>query len=164
MGSLPFGVVALGCVIIFGLAGYAGVLLAKLRHQTKTKEIATQEAITERNLKIIESVDVIAKATLQQQCDLSEAAIRLYMIMIHLQGNKHILFSMRFPALFELYEVVKDMPRAQKRASSLKKERMRFDLTRIKAETRLQSSIYGELEEILVFTGAKIGKAHTLAS
>lgn len=164
MESLPFGVVALGGMIIFALAGYAGILLAKLRHQTKTQEIAKLEAIDKRNLKIIESVDVIAMATLQQQCDLSEAAIRLYMIMIHLQGKKRVLFSMRFPALYELFEVVKDMPRGEDRTSLQKKERMRDDMIRIKAETRLQSSIFVELEEILLFTGAKIGKAHTLAS
>lgn len=155
MDTLPFGVIALGGAIILGLAGYAGWLLAKLQHQTKMQKTAIKNAIFQRNLKIIESVDVIAKAALQQQCDLSEAAIRLYMIMTHLEGDKYVGFSTRFPALYELYDVVKDMPRGEERNRLQKKERMRFDMTRIQAEARLQPASCTELEDILTFTGAK---------
>lgn len=156
METLSFGLMALGSAIILGLAGYAGWLLAKLQHQTKMQKNAIKDAISQRNLKIIESVNVIAKATLQQQCDLSEAAIRLYMIMGHLDGDKRVEFSTRFPALYELYEVVKDMPRGDDRKGIQKKDRMRLDMTRMKAEARLQSLSYAELEDILFFTGAKI--------
>ncbi|PKF51383.1 DUF2489 domain-containing protein [Enterovibrio nigricans] len=162
--TLPLGVVALGGVIILSLAVYAGWLLAKLRQQTKTQQAAMNEAIKQRNLKIIESVDVIAMATLQEQCDLSEAAIRLYMIMDHLQGEKRVEFPTRFPALYELYDVVKDMPRGDARKDIPKKERMRHDMSRMKAESRLQQAIHTELEEILAFTGAKMTPVRTLVS
>nr|WP_255555703.1 DUF2489 domain-containing protein [Enterovibrio paralichthyis] len=164
METLPIGVLALGGAIILGLAGYAGWLLAKLRQQTKMQEKAMNEAIKQRNLKIIESVDVIAMATLQEQCDLSEAAIRLYMIMDHLQGDKRVDFPTRFPALYELYDVVKDMPRGDARKQIEKRDRMRFDMERMKAESRLQQAIHTELEEILAFTGAKMTPVRTLAS
>lgn len=164
METLPIGVLALGGAIILGLAGYAGWLLAKLRQQTKMQERAMNEAIKQRNLKIIESVDVIAMATLQEQCDLSEAAIRLYMIMDHLQGDKRVDFPTRFPALYELYDVVKDMPRGDARKQIEKRDRMRFDMERMKAESRLQQAIHTELEEILAFTGAKMTPVRTLAS
>lgn len=164
METLPLGVMALGGAIILGLAVYAGWLLAKLRQQTKMQEKAMKAAIEQRNRKIIESVDVIAMATLQQQCDLSEAAIRLYMIMDHLQGEKRVEFPTRFPALYELYDVVKDMPRGDARKQIEKRDRMRFDMERMKAESRLQQAIHTELEEILAFTGAKMTPVRTLAS
>ncbi|WP_281545931.1 DUF2489 domain-containing protein [Grimontia sp. SpTr1] len=162
--TLPIGVVVLGGAIILGLAVYAGWLLSKLRHQTKMQEKAMNAAIKQRNEKIIESVDVIAMATLQEQCDLSEAAIRLYMIMDHLQGEKRVEFPERFPALYELYDVVKDMPRGDARKKIEKRERMRHDMERMKAEARLQQAIHTELEEILAFTGAKMTPVRTLAS
>lgn len=145
----------LGAAIIFVLASYAGWLLSKLHHQTKLQQKLVDAAITKRNNNIIESVNTITLATLQNQCDFSEAAIRLYMIMEHLQGKMAVEFSQRFPALYELYDLVKDMPRADDRKALAKKERMKFDLIRMEGEARLQANILNELQEILIFTGAK---------
>lgn len=153
-----------GGVIILGLSLYAGMLLAKLKRQNELQAKMMQEALDKRNAKIVESVDVIAAATLQEQCDLSEAAIRLFMIMDHLQGEMRIDFPTRYPALFELYEAVKDTPRGEARKALAKKERMRFDLQRMKDEARLEQAIRVELEEILVFTGARAAPERTLSS
>ncbi len=112
----------LGALIILALSVYAGILLARLKRQTALQAEMEEAAIKKRNDKIIESVDVIAFAALKDQCDLSEAAIRLYMIMDHLQGEKRVEFDSRYPALFELYEAVKDTPRGDAR-KTLKKER-----------------------------------------
>ena len=164
MDAFFLSVIVCAGLIVFSLAVYAGWLLIKLHHQTKLQKRAKQDALDLRNLKIIESVDVIAMAALQEQCDFSEAAIRLYMIMTHLQGNKSVDFPERFPALYELYDLVKDMPRSEKRKCIQKKERMRFDMLRLKAQARLQTAIEFELESILVFTGAKMEKIQALRS
>ncbi len=155
MDIFSFSAAIVGGVIIFALAIYAGWLLAKLNHQTRQRKAFMEKAIQERNLKIIESIDVIAFAALEQQCDLSEAAIRLYMIMNALQGDKEVDFSRRYPALFELYDLIKDMPRGDERKQIEKKERMQLDLVRVKAEARLVEAINIELKNILLFTGAK---------
>ncbi len=155
MDIFSFSAALIGGVIILALAIYAGWLLAKLNHQTRQRKAFMEKAIQKRNLKIIESIDIIAFAALEQQCDLSEAAIRLYMIMGALQGDKEIDFSHRFPALFELYDLIKDMPRGDERKQVEKKERMQLDLIRVKAEARLVESINRELKDILSFTGAK---------
>ncbi|RXJ72645.1 coproporphyrinogen III oxidase [Veronia nyctiphanis] len=164
MDTLRLTLILAGGGIILSLSVYAGWLLSKVRLQKQQQQALMEQAITKRNDKIIESVDVIAMATLQEQCDLSEAAIRLYMIMDHLQGEKRIEFPTQYPALYELYDVVKDMPRGDARKSLQKRERMRFDLTRMKAESRLQVAIHTELEEILAFTGAKMMPVRPLAS
>jgi len=152
----------LGGLIILGLSIYAGVLLAKLKRQNILQAQQKEAAIAKRNDKIVESVDVIAFAALNDQCDLSEAAIRLYMIMDHLQGDKRVEFDSRYPALFELYEAVKDTPRGEARSALKKKERMKFDLERAKHEARLEQAIKAELAEILAFTGGRHIPDHIL--
>ncbi len=56
------------------------------------------------------------------------------------------------------------MPRGDARKQIEKRDRMRFDMERMKAESRLQQAIHTELEEILAFTGAKMTPVRTLAS
>ncbi|WWE60333.1 DUF2489 domain-containing protein [Parasalinivibrio latis] len=153
-----------GGLIIFGLSVYAGSLLMKLRRQNQLQKQAMDDAISARNDKIIESVNVIAFAAQQKQCDLAEAAIRLYMIMDHLQGERRIEFPQRYPALYELYDEVKDLDRGESRKTLPKKERMQQDLKRMKAEARLAEAIQVELGEILAFTGFRPEDAHILAS
>lgn len=152
----------LGALIILALSVYAGILLARLKRQTALQAEMEEAAIKKRNDKIIESVDVIAFAALKDQCDLSEAAIRLYMIMDHLQGEKRVEFDSRYPALFELYEAVKDTPRGDARKTLKKNERMRLDFDRAKHEARLEQAIKAELAEILAFTGGRHIPDHIL--
>ncbi len=153
-----------GGLIIFGLSVYAGSLLMKLHRQNQHQKLAMDQAISARNDKIIESVNVIAFAAQQKQCDLAEAAIRLYMIMDHLQGDRRVEFPQRYPALYELYDEVKDLDRGDTRKALPKKERMKQDLVRMKAEARLAAAIQVELGEILTFTGFKPEDAPILAS
>ena len=150
---LPLAIV--GIAIILALASYAGWLLSKLYKQNQQRQQLMQAAIVKRNSKIVESVNIIALAALQKQCDLSEAAIRLYMIMDQLQGSMQLAFPTRFPALFELYQVVENMPRGEARKKMAKHDRMKADFARMDAEARLEAAILPELEEILIFTGAK---------
>jgi hypothetical protein len=152
----------LGALIILALSVYAGTLLARLKRQTALQAEMEEAAIKKRNDKIIESVDVIAFAALKDQCDLSEAAIRLYMIMDHLQGEKRVEFDSRYPALFELYEAVKDTPRGDARKTLKKNERMRLDFDRANHEARLEQAIKAELAEILAFTGGRHIPDHIL--
>lgn len=148
----------IGVMVIVGLAAYAGRLLWQLREQQRRHQAFLEKAqekqtekLAERNANILESVNVIALAGRQQQCDLSEVAIRLYKLMEVLQGDKHIDFAANYPALFELYGIVKDMPRGDERQAQPKKERMQANLIRVKAEARLQSAIEHELDEIVRF-------------
>jgi tRNA A37 methylthiotransferase MiaB len=143
----------IGSVVVAGLALYAGLLLAKLyqqqqRHKLFLARAAEQqvEAIKARNDNILESVFIIAMACKQDQCDISEAAIRLYKLMEVLQADKQVDFAATYPALTDLYQVVKDMPRGDARQQIEKQSRMRFDLERMKAESRLQADIKLELD------------------
>lgn len=143
-------------LIIAMLASYAAYLWLKVyqqhkRHQAFLLRAEQQqvEGIKQRNANIMESVMIIAEAGKQDQCDMSEITIRLYKLMEVLQGDQHVDFAAQYPAMYALYDVVKDMPRGDARKSLAKKERMTLDLQRMKTEARLLDAIKAELEHIL---------------
>ena len=135
-----------GGVIVLGLASYAGYLLLKLKKQKELQLQHQKLAIEKRNANIFESVHVLCLAGIQEQCDLSEISIRLYNIMDYVQGEDRVDFDTEFPATSELYHLVKDMPRGEDRQQMAKKDRMKQNLERHKAESRLQDAIIDELK------------------
>ncbi|HCE1513053.1 TPA: DUF2489 domain-containing protein [Vibrio parahaemolyticus] len=135
-----------GAVIIIALASYAGYLLLQL---TKQKELQLKHqklAIDKRNANIFENVHTLCQAGIQGQCDLSEISIRVYCIMDYVQGENRVNFDEVYPAISELYHIVKDMARGEDRQQLAKKERMQQNLTRQKAESRLTDAIIEELK------------------
>ncbi|WP_428771940.1 DUF2489 domain-containing protein [Vibrio sp.] len=137
-----------GLTIILALAGYAAHLLLKLKKQRQL--IAQQQtlAIDKRNANIFDSVSVLCLAGIQGQCDLSEIAIRVYCIMDYVQGEQRVDFDQEFPAIAELYHIVKEMPRGEERQQMAKQERMKHNLVRHKAESRLNDAIIAELQQL----------------
>lgn len=139
-------VIIIGVVIILGLACYAAYLLLQVKKQKLQSELAMKKAIAKRNGNIFDSVNTLCMAGIQGQCDLSEVSIRIYCILDYIQGNDRIDVAKEYPALFELYEIVKEMARGDARQALVKKERMRQTLARQKAESRLTDAIVEELK------------------
>lgn len=137
-----------GGAIILGLASYAGYLLLKLKKQKELQLQQQKLAIEKRNANIFESVNILCLAGIQEQCDLSEVSIRLYNIMDYVQGEDRVDFDKEFPATSELFHIVKDMARGEDRQQLEKKERMKQNLERHKAEARLQDAIVEELQRL----------------
>ncbi|MFU2058461.1 DUF2489 domain-containing protein [Avibacterium volantium] len=132
---------ALGLLIIVGMAAYAVKLLRALKSQKQ----ALENARLARVKRLKESIEIIARAMQNGDCNLSEGAIRLKMLLDPL-GLK----ITTYPALAELYDVVKEMPTHQARKELKKNERMRLDLTRESAEADLESKILLELNQLLL--------------
>ncbi|KDM92141.1 DUF2489 domain-containing protein [Photobacterium galatheae] len=156
MQDLKLWLLVAGSLIVLALASYAGYLLYQLylqkqRHKAFIARAEQQqaEAIVQRNTNILESVYIIAEAGKQEQCDMSEIAIRLYKLMTVLQAERSVNFSAQYPALYELYTVVEEMPRGDERKAMPKQDRMRDDMVRMKAESRLFDAIQQELAQIL---------------
>ncbi|GAB7228329.1 DUF2489 domain-containing protein [Vibrio rotiferianus] len=135
-----------GAVIIIALASYAGYLLLQLKKQKELQLKHQKLAIDKRNANIFENVHTLCQAGIQGQCDLSEISIRVYNIMDYVQGEDRVNFDTTYPAISELYHVVKDMARGEDRQQLAKKERMQQNLTRHKAEQRLTDAIIEELK------------------
>ncbi|EGQ7781166.1 DUF2489 domain-containing protein [Vibrio parahaemolyticus] len=135
-----------GAVIIIALASYAGYLLLQLKKQKELQLKHQKLAIDKRNANIFENVHTLCLAGIQGQCDLSEISIRVYCIMDYVQGENRVNFDEVYPAISELYHIVKDMARGEDRQQLAKKERMQQNLTRQKAESRLTDAIIEELK------------------
>ncbi|RQW61465.1 DUF2489 domain-containing protein [Vibrio viridaestus] len=138
----------IGAIIIVALASYAAYLLLKLKKQKQLQAQQMKLAIQKRNANIFENVETLCNVGIQGQCDLSEISIRVYCIMDYVQGEERVDFDKTYPAISELYHVVKDMPRGEERQALEKKERMQQNMQRMKAESRLSDSIVSELKEL----------------
>ncbi|WKE65453.1 DUF2489 domain-containing protein [Gallaecimonas kandeliae] len=130
----------LGVLVIAGLAFYLGKLLFMVKAQRQKREAA----IAERNEKLLSSIHIIARAMLEEQCDFSEGAIRIRNLLDHLHPYK--AYGERFPALFDLYKRVKDLPTHEARKELDKKELRRQDREREGWERELSDAIKAEAE------------------
>ena len=127
-------------IIIAGMVGYAAYLLLALQKQKK----ALLQARRNRIHRIKESLEIIAKAMLNGDCNLSEGVLRLKMLLEPVDMSlKH------YSAMWRLYETVEDMPTHEARRELKKNERMRLDLQRESTEAELESKIKSELNRLL---------------
>ncbi|WP_204796076.1 DUF2489 domain-containing protein [Oceanisphaera litoralis] len=133
-----------GGVIIVGLAVYAGQLLARLKLQTQRQ----QQAITQRNERILDSIRTIAMAMREDQCNLSEGAIRLTNLLNALQFVQPKAFAGEYPGIYDLYERVREMPTHDARKQFKRNEIMRMDLQRAGFEQELEAQINIEVTRL----------------
>lgn len=144
MNIILLSATTVALIVIAGLAFYAGKLLFKLKEQTQRQ----QKARNARIETITESIQTIAFAMKQQQCNLSEGAIRLVNLLQALPLDTPVDVPVAYPSLFALYEEVKDLPTHKVRAALPKEVRMQQDKVREEHEARLESSILKEIEPL----------------
>ncbi|MGO4998724.1 DUF2489 domain-containing protein [Oceanisphaera sp. W20_SRM_FM3] len=137
-----------GGLIILALAIYAGKLLA----QVKLQRLHQAQAVSARNERILESIRTIALAVSQEQCNESEGAIRLTNLLNALQFSEPRDFGSDYPALYTLYEKVKDMPTHQARQELKRNEIMRLDVQRAGFELELAAQIKIEAKALAGLT------------
>ncbi len=130
--------------LILGLGIYAGFLLSKLKQQQKQ----AQQAETNRLEYLFESIDTICAATLQQQCNLSEASIRIVNLLAMLDLKKEDDNKQRYPSVYTLYEAVKHHPIGKARKQTARHALRDLDAQREQKEVELESFILKELEKI----------------
>jgi hypothetical protein len=139
---------AVGLSIILSLAVYAGRLLYLLRLQQDKQK----QAVAKKNAYLLESIRTIAHAAEQQQCELSEAAIRICVLLDHLQHPMATTdYAQRYPQLHELYDRVKHLPTHDARKAYKRNEIMRMDLQRMRDEEALAEGIKPELVALRKF-------------
>ncbi len=131
----------IGAAIVIAMAIYTVHLLRQLRQQKRLFEQAKQARM--RRLK--DSITIIAKAMLNGDCNHSEGVIRLKMLLDPL-GQKRLV---DYAAMWQLYEIVQDMPTHEARKTLKKNERMRLDLQRESKEVELETQIKTDLAQLL---------------
>jgi hypothetical protein len=143
--NIVFLLVALS--IVAGLAFYAGSLLFKLRTQQQLRYQKTQQRIEN----ISESIQTIAKALEQQQCNFSEGCIRLFHLLEALPVKDKPDFSQQFAGLYSLYNQVKDIPTHEARTAQSKKETKQQDSLREELESQLEYQILKDVAVLKTF-------------
>ncbi|MFQ3189143.1 MAG: hypothetical protein ACI936_000267 [Paraglaciecola sp.] len=133
--------------IIAGLIFYAGSLIFKLRTQQRLRAKKTQQRIDN----ISQSIQTIAKALEQQQCNLSEGCIRLFHLLEALPLKNKPDFAHKFSGLYALYAQVKDLPTHEARKAQSNKETKHQDLQREELESQLETLILNDVSVLKTF-------------
>jgi len=146
-----------GTLIIVALALYAAKLLKQVKQQTQQQLAAQAEqqlALNKHDSKILDSVVLIVRAMKEEQCDISEGCWRLCVLLESLKTTNEL--NLQFPAIFELYNEIKDLSILEDRKQLAKKQRMKEDYQRMTAEAKLRDQIAVEIKSVHQFATEQI--------
>jgi hypothetical protein len=128
-------------VIVFVLATYLGFLLNKIRIQKSINQANQQQLEKlkqDRENSVKESLEIIAKAVIQKQCEISEGCIRIKKLMDSIdmyQGfDGHEVFD-------KMYDEIKDFAILEERKKLTKQEKFTQDNQRFAIEKRYETQI-----------------------
>lgn len=144
--------IILAVSIVMGLAFYAGRLLWLLKQQNIQQQQAAAKAAQQQQDKkqyLQESIVLISRAMLEQQCEFSEGALRLWVLLDHWPQADKPDATTSYPGIYQMYSVVKDMPTHQARKEQDKKLTRQQDKLRLTAEKDLKAQIEDDLRLIL---------------
>ena len=146
----------IGALIIAGLSFYAGKLIWQVKAQNEliAKKRAEHEAEQkkkrqERNAKLADSINLIAKAMNQKQCEYSEGCLRIWVLISQYGFEKEVNLEETYPGIYQMYEVVKDMPTHDARKKYSKKEIFKMDTERWRAEASFEKDILKDCEQLV---------------
>ena len=141
-----------GAAIIAALAFYAGKLLWLLKQQNERhqqEQLLQQEKVLEKKRYLQESIVLISRAMQEQQCELSEGALRLWVLLDHWPEENKPDAIQTYPGLHQMYQVVKNMPTHQARKDQDKKLTRQQDKQRQQAEIDLRELIQLDVKKLL---------------
>ena len=95
---------------------------------------------------------MIAKAITEQQCELSEGAIRICRLLEKVYLEQDAKYPKTYPALHQLDDFLAQYPTHEGYKALKRQERMRFDVKRAEQELALKTSIEAECELLKTFS------------
>lgn len=140
--------VALGFII--PLLGYAVYLQWKqLQTIKEDKEKQKQEILTqfqEKQNDLKESLRIISLAAIQEQCEISEASLRMANLLPKFEGINHKREDIK--AIFDLYDAIKELKFLEERNNLNINQRFAEDDIRYAAEKKYKSEVLKACEVI----------------
>jgi hypothetical protein len=133
-----------GVAVIAALAVYAYQLVSKVKSQQEKQQAVRDKRVVSMQT----SVQTIAFAIQQQQCDLSEGVIRICRLLEAMPVTPHPDYAKEFPFTHELFEKVKSYPTHEARSLLTKTQRREQDKERQELESQLESKILTETEAL----------------
>jgi len=159
MANIWFWLMIGAILVIAFLAYYAGRLVFQVRqqaiHQAQAEQLA-YKALREHDAKIFTSVELICKAMLAKQCELSEGCWRISVLLESLKVSGS--FRADYPSLFQLYDNIKHLAILEQRKQLSKQQRMQQDLQRLRYEEQLAQNITEELSLLVSMAEHEHGK------
>ncbi len=152
MTTLGVILLLMGTVIVAGLAFYAGKLLWLVKLQTQRQQQEQQlfaQKQQEKKRYLQESIVLISRAMLEQQCEFSEGALRLWVLYDHWPEQDKPDATVAYPGLYQMYQVVKDMPTHEARKAQEKQLTRQQDKVRQQAEIDLKAAIETDVTALL---------------
>lgn len=148
--------------IIIPLLSYAIFLQFKtlkiIKKSTAQKEESIKKQQNERQENLMESIRIISLATVQEQCEVSEASIRLAnLIPLTNSLDKN---SPDFISIFSLYQEIKHLKTHQERNDLKTADRLKEDKIRYEAETRHLEGVKKACEQLYELTKVDEGGPH----
>ena len=144
--------IVLAVLIVAGLAFYAGKLLWLLQLQNKQQSqmaAKQQQQQLQNQLYVEQSIYTICKAVDAGQCELSEGALRVWVLLNRLPEQQQGPLVTDYPGIFQMYNIVKDMPTHQARKQQSKQETEAQDKQRLQAEQTLSAQILADTSKLL---------------
>lgn len=142
-----------GALIIAGLAFYAGKLLWLLQQQ-KQQQLQQAEQQQHQQLQnqlyVEQSIFTICKAVDAGQCELSEGALRVWVLLNRLPEQQQGPLATDYPGIYQMYLTVKEMPTHQARKEQPKQATLAQDKQRLQAEKNLAPQILAETKHLLI--------------
>lgn len=128
-------------IVVFILATYLGFLVNKLKIQKKVSKLHQLELDKlkqERELSIKESIAILSRAVINEQCEVSEGCIRIKKLLEIIEVDID-------PSLIEpiesMYEQIKEFAILDERNALSKQEKYRQDKKRFAIEDRYQLQV-----------------------
>jgi len=130
-------------LIVLALSIYLGILFSQLQKQKKMIEDTRKKAQAKvKDYK--ESIVMISKATLQGQCDLAEACIRIYNLLTFIDCAND------YPITKEYYSEIDQLSILKQRRELTAQDAFKEDKIRFKAEEKYKELFFGELKLLAV--------------
>lgn len=141
-------------IIVIGLGIYLGILLSKIKQQ-KIKEKAMQVKLlamaSERELFLKDSIITISRAAVQNQCELSEACIRVYEL---LKNYPELGAHEEYSVIGDMYDALSEFPYLAEREKLSKQERFVQDTKRFQVEEKFRSDVVKSLDLLITHFNA----------
>lgn len=132
-------------IVTVALAVYAGKLFLLLRVQKKQQLEQQQKHIAYLD----ESILTISRAMHEEQCELSEGSLRLWVLLENRSPADITQNMTEYPGIYQMYSVVKDMPTHKARQQQDKKLTRQQDKIRLQAEIDLRTLISKDVERLI---------------
>ncbi|MER2491140.1 DUF2489 domain-containing protein [Catenovulum sediminis] len=151
MSTTIITLLILAAAILGGLAFYAGKLLLQL----KVQQTEIKNKLNQRNSRLEESIRTISQAMQEEQCEVGEGALRISVLLDHVSDATQAQYPKKYPSIHALNDKIKHLAILEERKKLPKKERMRQDFERMKAEAEYKDLVLAEAKKLSNFVAPR---------